>query len=377
MKFLSRNKLCIVMVVYLIVTIFFSKYDISIYQKVINPIFWILVGIICLLTLKKNYYLISRNRKYIINLVIILLMYSILCYLFGLKSGYVLSPYKHSLKYILTNVVIEILPICSMEILRKTILIRKNKWNGVAVFVTLILFLLEINYNQFYSNLVEDKYEVFKYVCSIIIPLIINSFLYSYFALRNSYLLPITIRLYESCILFFMPIYPDLDWFERAMLYILFDCILYYLFEYVLFKNVEINRKKEKRKWKISIIFYMVLIGFMIGIFYYRPITILSNSMSPIFHRGDVVIYRKVNKDNIENINENDIIIFENSNQTIVHRVNSIINNNGTIYFQTKGDSNNTPDSNLVSENEVKGVYIMHIKYVGFPSVWLYEFLKN
>ena len=130
MKFLSRNKLCIVMVVYLIVTIFFSKYDISIYQKVINPIFWILVSIICLLTLKKNYYLISRNRKYIINLVIILLMYSILCYLFGLKSGYVLSPYKHSLKYILTNVVIEILPICSMEILRKTILIRKNKWNG-------------------------------------------------------------------------------------------------------------------------------------------------------------------------------------------------------------------------------------------------------
>ena len=45
--------------------------------------------------------------------------------------------------------------------------------------------------------------------------------------------------------------------------------------------------------------------------------------------------------------------------------------------YQTKGDSNNVTDSKLVSLSQIKGIYCFRVKYIGFPSVWLYEFLNK
>ena len=115
----------------------------------------------------------------------------------------------------------------------------------------------------------------------------------------------------------------------------------------------------------------------MIGVFKYEPICILSSSMNSLFGRGDVVIYKKINKDEIKEVSINSVIIYSIDEQYIVHRVINIINENGTIYFRTKGDNNNTPDVRKVSINQVVGIYVFHIKYLRFPSVWLHDYFQK
>ncbi len=107
---------------------------------------------------------------------------------------------------------------------------------------------------------------------------------------------------------------------------------------------------------------------FTLGLFAYKPIAILSNSMNPIFKRGDVVIYKKE-----ENIKPGDIIVFQYQNQIIVHRVLSIHE-----YYVTKGDANNNVDYIKVKKEDIKGVYQFSLKYLGYPSIWLNElFMKE
>ena len=114
----------------------------------------------------------------------------------------------------------------------------------------------------------------------------------------------------------------------------------------------------------------------MVGIFKYEPIVILSNSMVPTFSRTDIVIYKKLDEEQLQEIPIGSIIVYSIDDQNIAHRVVSIVKDENIMY-QTKGDNNNVSDTNLVKINQIKGVYVFHIKYLGFPSVWLHEYLNS
>ena len=381
MKFFTKNKLLLVMIIYLFVTIVLYKYNVVFYKNIVSPIFWLVTSLYILGRIKRNYFLVNKNKKYVISLTILIVIYAIFCYLLGLKIGFVASPYKHSLNYLLINIIVQTLPICSIELVREFIIKKNKKSKNTIIISTVVLILLEINYNKL-TGLTQDKLLLFEYICSDILPLIFSSILYTYLTFKNSYILPLTIKFISNILLLILPIYPDLDWFERGALYILFDSITYCIFKYRAFKYEpnayrEKIRKEEKVKWKVSLIFYVLLMCFMLGVFKYSPITIMSNSMKPNFSRGDVVIYKKLDDSEIKDITIGSIIIFESSNRTTVHRVVAMENIDGTIYYKTKGDSNNSLDNKLVSFRQIKGIYVFHIKYLGFPSVWLYECLNN
>ncbi len=107
----------------------------------------------------------------------------------------------------------------------------------------------------------------------------------------------------------------------------------------------------------------------MLGLFSYEPIVILSNSMHPTFSKGDIIIYQKEKN----NLNIGTIIVFENKNKTIIHR---LIADEGTIY-KTKGDNNKNVDNINISKKDIKGIYKFHIKYLGYPAIWLNNLLHN
>ena len=119
--------------------------------------------------------------------------------------------------------------------------------------------------------------------------------------------------------------------------------------------------------YPLTIITSILLVLFMLGVFNYQPIAILSNSMNPIFKRGDIVIYKRE-----ENILPGDIIVFKYESQIIAHRVVSI-----NEYYITKGDANNTVDYIKIKKEDIQGVYQFHIKYLGYPSIWLNEFFTK
>ena len=96
------------------------------------------------------------------------------------------------------------------------------------------------------------------------------------------------------------------------------------------------------------------------NLFGYKFFNVISGSMKPNLEIGDVVIIKE-----IENINKGDIITFKQQDFIITHRVVDIINEDGKIYYQTKGDNNNSNDENLVEFKDIEGIYVYRIPKIG------------
>lgn len=96
----------------------------------------------------------------------------------------------------------------------------------------------------------------------------------------------------------------------------------------------------------------------------FTPFIIVSGSMEPNIPVNDIIITRKTPK---EKIKIGDVISYKDNEANIVitHRVVSIQNNNGEYYFETKGDSNNSADKNLVAYSQIQGRYLFSIPLVG------------
>ena len=151
----------------------------------------------------------------------------------------------------------------------------------------------------------------------------------------------------------------------------------------------EINLKKERRKKIRKIIFLPILlliIFFVVDVFFQKfiqkkrniqflgikPFIVMTGSMEPDIKIGDMVIIKKTLSQ--KEIQVGDVITYslENEKDTVTHRVINIVNQDGNIYYQTKGDNNNSPDSNLVSFDKVLGKKIYNISGVGKKITYIY-----
>jgi signal peptidase len=102
------------------------------------------------------------------------------------------------------------------------------------------------------------------------------------------------------------------------------------------------------------------------------PLMVVSSgSMVPVLNVGDIIIVRGVDP---KTVTVGTIIIFHSPyeyDMPIVHRVVAVLNDNGSIYFQTKGDHNDIQDGWKVPAANLMGVYVMKIPYIGLISLEL------
>ena len=135
--------------------------------------------------------------------------------------------------------------------------------------------------------------------------------------------------------------------------------------------------KKSKKLAKLiittfRIIMFVVLVAFIIVVclqrfsnnklsfFNYRMFTVVSQSMTPKYDIGDVLISKQVKP---EEIKENDVISYlgtygDFTDKVITHRVVGIHRNeDGKYYFRTKGDANLVEDP-IVMEDQLYGVVV-------------------
>ncbi len=379
MKYVKSKGIILIVALYSMIKIYINiKYQV-IYTNLMNLIFWIFM--LCYLTydIKQGYIRFNHNKTYYI--FIISLFYSAIYIGSGFIFGFSRSPYGHNIFQIIQNIIIEIMPIVGIEIVRGVVVTR-NKGNPIILtFITLILISLEINYITLIKLLI-DKEEMFRYICSTVIPIIANNILCTYIAQTRPLNFTLIYRVMQKLIVLLLPVLPNANWYAIGSINIIYSLIVYLLFKYVFLEkkmnNVK-NAKKtsEKISYTITLIICILLILFMLGVFQYEPIVILSNSMSLIFSKGDVVIYKKIDEKDLSTIPINSIIIYTIDNQNIAHRIINRVEEGNTVYYQTKGDNNNVPDSKLVAINQIKGIYVFHIKYIGFLSVWLNMYLTN
>lgn len=99
------------------------------------------------------------------------------------------------------------------------------------------------------------------------------------------------------------------------------------------------------------------------SVFGYKPFMVLSGSMETEIRRGDLIITKSVDP---ENLKIDDVIAFRDAQGTITtHRIIDIVVENNETFFITKGDNNNVQDRNLVEYKDVEGIYVGRIPGIG------------
>ena len=99
------------------------------------------------------------------------------------------------------------------------------------------------------------------------------------------------------------------------------------------------------------------------NVFGYKPFLVLSGSMENEIHKGDLIITKIIAP---ETVKVDDVIAFRDAENTVTtHRIIDEVEKDGEKYFITKGDNNNTQDLNLVSLDDIEGIYIGRIPGLG------------
>lgn len=89
--------------------------------------------------------------------------------------------------------------------------------------------------------------------------------------------------------------------------------------------------------------------------FGYGAAVVLSGSMEPEFSKGDLIVVKET-----EQYKQNDIVVFQDTNSLVVHRIINIEGNTVT----TKGDANKSADE-PIDISAVKGKVLFCIPFVG------------
>lgn len=102
------------------------------------------------------------------------------------------------------------------------------------------------------------------------------------------------------------------------------------------------------------------------------PLIVLTDSMYPEIHSGDLIICEQVDA---EDVKVKDVISFfdpaGNGTSIVTHRVIEVIEKDGEISFKTQGDANNTEDKLPVSSKDLVGVYKTRIPGVGNIAIFM------
>ena len=124
------------------------------------------------------------------------------------------------------------------------------------------------------------------------------------------------------------------------------------------------------------IILYIVRVNFLadndkLGDIRINMYTILTQSMYPTIKAGDVIV---TYKENNNLYNKGDVITFispKNGGITITHRIEEVYKVNDGYSYKTKGDNNNTADSEVINSDYVLGRVILKVPKVGFAQQFL------
>lgn len=98
----------------------------------------------------------------------------------------------------------------------------------------------------------------------------------------------------------------------------------------------------------------------------FTPLSVMSDSMSPTFNAGDLIIIRKCTPATLK---EGDIITFHaiinNEFALNTHRIAEIQDQNGARSYVTKGDNNVIADTHIIADGDIVGKYVGRLPYFG------------
>lgn len=368
-----------ILALYLLFNVFVivpNRSEMNLYNELINPLMWIVMCVVAIFLGKDSGLRVRSGVNKTQSLLIVLIIYIILYFLSGLIFGFERTPYSKDILSVLLNLWSFGSIIILQEYVRLQLVKNENKKMYSLILTTLVFFVLNLNYSNFLDNFTDFK-TIFIYASSVLLPAIAESAVLTYLIYTSGVKASIIYRLFVTIPPFLIPIVPSLDWFVTAVVGVVLPLAVYIYINYVnVVKNERLSRGERKRYSPVVYIPVFALIAvfaaFVMGLFKYQPVAVLSGSMSPTFNRGDAVIINKLTKQEKNELKKGDIIQFISGTRYVVHRIYKVTNDEyGNKAFITKGDHNNAPDSDMVSLDNVIGKVSFSVPLIGYPSVWL------
>jgi len=143
--------------------------------------------------------------------------------------------------------------------------------------------------------------------------------------------------------------------------------------------------KKKKTKRFKDILFYVILVSLLVGIFFltrdeheagapghvmgFSVMRVLTGSMESVLPQGSLILTRRVDTAEIQV--GDDITFLVSEHVTVTHRVVDIIENHndtGQRGFKTQGTENPSPDRQIVIPNHIIGRVIWHSPFLGMMA---------
>lgn len=355
----------------------FFFFDISF--SFFNFLFYGLLFLIFILLFRDKKLIRNYHKEFSQTVFIISIIYFIIYYILGLIIGYSYNVYSTSFIGILRNIVVIVVPLLFREEVRSRFLFLNKKKFGIF-FITFFFIILELFSSTFFTY--SNNEELFINFFSVFLPIVLENILLTYLAfigIRSTvyaYFIPMLISRY------FIPITLDVDWFFALLFQLILVVVIFYVsFNEYLWKEKRIYSYKTNKTNSVIYLFGVVLIVsfglFVAGVFKYRPVAILTYSMEPIFTRGDAVIVEKLDDEEKNKLKKGDIIQYQLDKTVVVHRIIKVKKEDNKKVYILKGDNNNAKDPKPVYMEQIMGKVLFSIPKVGYPSVWLSEFLHS
>ena len=349
--------------------LYLSNID-QIYVYYIKPIVWLSIALLFWFLVRKTKSVMQKSDK-IVYVITFLILFTSLYYLLVIFFGYKYSAYNHSIFGMIRNIYSFVSILISYEMIRGSLISReKNSIDRACIYIAMSCIFLDI------GRLVRIP-EIglsFSYILGDIAPILIAQYFLNYLVRHCGLTTTILWQLIPNIIIYITPIFPDLDWFYK-FLYGLASPLITFVFLYYtyinkeLVKDVKVGRKKKPFTGIITMVILFFMLGFFTGMFQIQPKVIISNSMNPVFYRGDMIIVKEKADYDIGSI-----IVYNHDNKKVVHRiVERVIDSRGIPCYITKGDNNKEVDGWYVYTDDIEAVYMFSIPKIGYLTILIQE----
>jgi len=328
-----------------------------------------------------------RYDSNVIQYSILLMIIQIsIYYALGLVYGFGHSLYSHTVYGILFNTLYIVLPIAVRELYRfyfiHNIGNRRNI-NSYLIVISLYLSFISIplfKYNLLFSGLGKGS---ITFILDRIISTISVNLLLSYFILVGGVYPALIYSLSLIYIQLLSPVLPNINWTLDALVFTIVPLVGIILMDqyfsnklsrYLKIPSISKYRGKKSTWLAFTLVSSILLIWFVNGFFPIHPTVILSGSMMPSLKRGDIVLVKDAN---INEVHMNDIVEYvSRDGRIIVHRVVDEVNYGNLKVIVTKGDAN-PDDDGYIYPIQVRGFVIGIIPYIGLLSIYFKDALAN
>lgn len=288
------------------------------------------------------------------------------------------TPYDTSLPGIGKNMLWLFAPLLAKEWVRSYGLgLSRRHIRGralAAVLLSLFLALTELNYSRVFR--LESAEDRFIFVASTVLPTLADSAVRSALVLFGGMGASV---LYAGAIGVFQhvfPFLPDLPWLASSAIGLCFP-IFFLLYLREQYRGEEYGARTERHGvsfgWYAELLCAVAFYWFCIGVFPVYPTVILTGSMEPGIHPGDVILVRKLSsEEELDTLSAGTVISYHRDRISITHRIQEIREDEaGNRQFITKGDNNASADAAPVSPNQIAGRVIRVVPRIGIPVLLL------